>query len=106
MAGSSNNQMSIKDALQIAKNSTQTTPTTIQANQRLEGAKIDILRSLQAQPNSYVMSREQFSVLNYFHERYKSNELVTQAIARFWRNYTVGGNSNSANAASSSNSGR
>ena len=106
MAGSSNGQMSIKDALQIAKNSTQTTPTTVQANQRLERAMNAILRSLQGQPNSYVMSPEEFSVTNYFHERYKTNELVKQAIARFWRTYGTGGNSNSTNAASSSNSGR
>lgn len=105
MPGSSGSQLSIKEALKIAKNQ-QNGAVNTPASERLERAKIEILGSIQAQPTSYIMSQEEFSVINYFHEQYKNNNTVNQAISRFWKHYNPGGSGSGSNAASSSNSAR
>ena len=105
MAGSSRSQLTIPQALRIAKNQ-QNGQVNTQASERLEEAKAGILRSIEAQPTSYIMTQVEFSVMNYFHQQLQNHSTVTQAIARFWKHYNPGGRGSGSNAGSSSNSTR
>ncbi|KAL9630372.1 MAG: hypothetical protein Q9164_006452 [Protoblastenia rupestris] len=55
----------------------------------LEGALQHVSRRIEAQPETYIMSVEEYSVLNYFQDRWKHNRLFGQAIFRFWKKLTA-----------------
>ncbi|MCJ1275257.1 hypothetical protein MMC21_003058 [Puttea exsequens] len=84
MGGTSGNHLTVAKALEIAKDPNQATPPT--ATTVLERRINDIWRSIQAQPNSYVMNKEEFAVFNHFRGRY-NNSTAQQAVSRFWNNY-------------------
>ena len=42
-----------------------------------------------AEPETYVLTRDQFSVWNYFQARFDGNPVAIAARARFWRNYKL-----------------
>lgn len=50
----------------------------------LEAALAAILRRIQARPASYVMTREEFAVFNYFQHRFQGDGLATAARKRYW----------------------
>ncbi|KAH8670964.1 hypothetical protein BX600DRAFT_509684 [Xylariales sp. PMI_506] len=52
----------------------------------LDGALAQVWKKVEAQPDSYVMSREEFAVFNYFQHRFQGNELATAARKRYWDN--------------------
>ena len=47
----------------------------------------DIWQRIQAQPSAYVLTREEFSVFNYYRNVFGDDEVVQQAIARFWNQF-------------------
>ena len=53
----------------------------------LETAITELWNRLQAEPNTYVLSRDEFALFNYFLERYRGSTIAQQAVARFWNNY-------------------
>ena len=52
----------------------------------LETALVEIWGKIQAQPSSYVMTRDEFAVFNYFASRFVGQQLATAAIKRYWDN--------------------
>ncbi|KAG4441417.1 hypothetical protein IFR05_003104 [Cadophora sp. M221] len=50
----------------------------------LETELTNIWRKIEAQPRSYVMTREEFSVFNYFQGRFAGHEYAAAARRRYW----------------------
>lgn len=53
----------------------------------LERRAHEIWQRTQAQPSTYVLTREEFAVVTYYRERLKDDEVVHQAVRRFWDHY-------------------
>ena len=102
MSNAVGNQSSLAEALKIAKNNSNG-PGNSQALQTVERASNDIWRRIQAKPATYIMTETEYSVMNYFQERYKHNDLYQKAVARFWKHYNP--DSNLGNGGSSSRAG-
>ncbi|KAJ5297991.1 hypothetical protein N7508_008240 [Penicillium antarcticum] len=62
------------------------------ANTLLETVAGEIWARIQAQPDTYLLSRDEFAVFNLYRTRYPG-ETAQRAVARFWDSYQ-GGNSN------------
>ena len=76
-------RLSVTDALEIARD----TPAGEQdatVVSILESAIIEIWGKIEAHPTSYVMSRDEFAVFNYFQSRFEGNDLASSAIRRYW----------------------
>ena len=75
--------VNVSQALEIARDSSEGVrdPTVISV---LETALSDIWRKIEAHPTSYVMTREEFALFNYFQERFTGNELAVAARKRYW----------------------
>ncbi|RYP42073.1 hypothetical protein DL768_010398 [Monosporascus sp. mg162] len=52
----------------------------------LETALAQIWAKLQAEPDTYVMTRDEFAVFNFFQHRFVGNELAVAARKRYWDN--------------------
>jgi len=88
MGGSPTTQLTLAKALEIAKdNQNGQVPPAVTT--MLERNISDIWRRIQAQPASYVMTKDQFAVFNYYRGRYDNNPVAQQAVARFWNHYKV-----------------
>ncbi|PQE32131.1 peptide-N4-(N-acetyl-beta-glucosaminyl) asparagine amidase protein [Rutstroemia sp. NJR-2017a WRK4] len=83
---SSTNDLSIPQALELARESEQgaENPAVIRV---LENAIETIWGKLQAEPTSYVMTREEFAVFNYFQRRFEGHELAVDARRRYWDSF-------------------
>jgi hypothetical protein len=79
---------SVVQALEIARESPDggLDPTV---SKILEGAISQIWELVQAQPESYVMSREEFSIFNFFQHRFVDNDVARLARKRYWDNVSV-----------------
>ena len=86
MGGQASNQLTVANALEIAKENQngQLPPAVTQVLERNIG---DIWRRIQAQPSTYVMKKEEFAVFTYYRGRYDNNAVAQQAVARFWNHY-------------------
>ena len=86
MGGSSTNQLTLTKALEIAKdNQNGQIPSAVTT--LLERSIGDTWRKIQAQPNTYVMTKDQFAVFSYYRGRYDNNPIAQHAVARFWNHY-------------------
>lgn len=86
MGGSATTQLTVAKALETAKeNQNGQIPTAVTAI--LERNITDIWRKIRAQPTSFVMTKEQFTVFNYYRGRYENDPVAKQAVARFWDHY-------------------
>ncbi|KAI9712545.1 MAG: hypothetical protein M1812_006854 [Candelaria pacifica] len=78
--------LTVPRALEIARNSEDAgvdpTVTAI-----LERAISEIWQRLIAHPESYVLSKEEFAVFNYFRNRFHGSEIAQRAVERFWNNF-------------------
>lgn len=76
----------IRQALERARNCEDGSvdPQTIAV---LEAAIAELWTRIQADPDSYVLSRDEFALFNYFLERYRGSTVAQRAVARFWNNY-------------------
>jgi hypothetical protein len=70
-------------ALEIARDSAEGAQDLTVKN-ILETALADIWRKIQAHPTSYVMTRDEFAVFNYFQDRFAGQELAAAARRRYW----------------------
>ncbi len=52
----------------------------------LETAMAQTWAKIQAQPDAYVMSRDEFAVFNFFQHRFVGNKLAISARKRYWDN--------------------
>lgn len=58
----------------------------------LETAIAAIWRRIQARPASYVMTRDEFAVFNYFQHRFQGDRLAIAARRRYWDHlHAIGG---------------
>lgn len=76
---------SVAQALEIARESPDgaSDPTI---SKILESALSQIWAKVQAQPDSYVMSREEFAVFNFFQHRFAGDRTAVSARRRYWDN--------------------
>ncbi|KAJ5808923.1 hypothetical protein N7474_010192 [Penicillium riverlandense] len=82
----STNQTRIRQALERARNS-EDGPVDPQTAAVLESAINELWRRIQAQPDSYVLTRDEFALFNYFLDRFRGQPVAQRAVARFWDNY-------------------
>ena len=82
----STSQLTVARALEIVRNNEegQVHPSVTAV---LEKAIGDIWRRVQAQPTTYIMSRDEFAVFNYYRNRFKDSQIAQQAVARFWNHF-------------------
>ena len=80
--------LTLRQALEIVRNS-EDTEVDQSVLAFLERAFAEIWRRLQAQPDSYLLSRDEFACFNFFQDRHRGSELAQKAIQRYW-NHTQG----------------
>lgn len=73
----------VAQALEAARDSPEGAqdPTVVRI---LEAALTEIWRRIEAQPASYVMTRDEFAVFNYFQGRFAGQQLAVAARRRYW----------------------
>lgn len=79
---------SVAQALEIARDS----PEGAQDGtvvRMLEGALKNIWGEIQAKPTSYVMTKEEFAIFNYFQQRFEGNQLAVAARKRYWDRFSA-----------------
>jgi hypothetical protein len=80
--------MSVPQALEIARDSEAGAQDHAVVNV-LEAAMTTIWAKIEAQRDSYILTRDEFAVLNYFQRRFEGNELASAARKRYWDNLVV-----------------
>lgn len=56
----------------------------------LETALGEIWSRIQAEPSSYVMTREEFAIFNYFQHRFEGQKIAIEAKRRYWDRFRLG----------------
>ncbi|KAK6840624.1 hypothetical protein PG995_016378 [Apiospora arundinis] len=77
----------VAQALEIARESPDGAKDPV-VSSILENALIQIWDKVQAQPDTYVMSRDEFAVFNFFQHRFAGNQTAIAARRRYWDNTT------------------
>ena len=77
---------SVRQALDQARNC-EDGAVDQQTTSILEHAITDLWTRIQADPENYVLSRDEFALFNYFLERYRGSTVAQRAVERFWNNY-------------------
>ncbi|KAK7992864.1 hypothetical protein PG996_012111 [Apiospora saccharicola] len=77
----------VAQALEIARESPDGAKDPV-VSSILENALVQIWTKVQAQPDSYVMSRDEFAVFNFFQHRFAGNKVAIAARKRYWDNTT------------------
>lgn len=85
----------IRGALEIARNS-ETGDLDAAVRDLLDKAIGEIWERIHQNPTTYILTRDEFAVFNYFIDRFQGNELAQAAIQRYWDDYSKeGGNADS-----------
>ena len=79
------NDVIVAQALEIARDSPNGAKEP-SVSSILEGALAEIWAKVQAQPESYVMTRDEFAVFNFFQGRFVGNQTAVAARKRYWDN--------------------
>jgi hypothetical protein len=97
MGGSTNNtntvgvdgigQLTYQRAIDIARNTEGDLDASVTAY--LEEAVTEINNNLESYPDSYLLSKDEFAVFNYFRSRFQG-ELAERAVDRYWRSTHAG----------------
>ncbi|KAK8069125.1 hypothetical protein PG994_005741 [Apiospora phragmitis] len=77
----------VAQALEIARESPDGAKDPV-VSSILENALVQIWSKVQAQPDTYVMSRDEFAVFNFFQYRFAGNKVAIAARKRYWDNTT------------------
>lgn len=80
------NQTAIRQALERARNC-EDGSVDAQTTATLEAAITELWARIQRDPESYILSRDEFALFNYFLERYRGSTVAQRAVARFWNNF-------------------
>ncbi|KAG9947183.1 hypothetical protein KCU85_g5982, partial [Aureobasidium melanogenum] len=80
-----NGVLDIQRALDIARNTEGDLDYSVA--KYLEEQLAEVWGRLESRPNSYVLSKDEFAIFNYFVGRYCDSEVAEKAIARFWSSY-------------------
>lgn len=79
---------SVAQALEIARESPDgASNSTISSI--LERALSQLWSKVEAQPDSYVLTRDEFAVFNYFQHRFRDNQTARAARCRYWDNMSA-----------------
>ncbi len=70
-------------AIDIARNTEGELDPTVSTY--LEGAITDIWNRVNEQPGTYILSRDEFAVFNYYIKRFGGSPVAEQAVDRYWR---------------------
>ena len=78
--------LTVASALEFIKNNEdgQIHPSV---NAVLERAFGEIWQRIQAQPNTYIMTRDEFTIFNRYRARVSGLRVAQQAVARFWNHF-------------------
>jgi hypothetical protein len=80
--------MSIRQALEIARNSESAVDPNISAY--LWSSVCNLWAKLEAAPDSYLMDEDEFALFTYFRYNYSNSQVAQSATRRFWDNYRRG----------------
>ncbi|CAG8972436.1 hypothetical protein HYALB_00001125 [Hymenoscyphus albidus] len=85
---SAQSSTTVPQALEIARDSEEGArdPTVVNV---LETALASIWSKIEARPSTYVMTRDEFAVFNYFQHRFEGQQVATDARKRYWDNLEV-----------------
>jgi hypothetical protein len=75
----------IQRALDIARNSEGIVDPTVSSY--LERALRDVWARIDAAPESYILTKDEFALFNYFRHRFTTSNVAQSAVQRFWDNY-------------------
>ncbi|PGH05628.1 hypothetical protein AJ80_08320 [Polytolypa hystricis UAMH7299] len=76
----------VRRALESARNS-ENGHIDARVNTILNNAINELWRRVQAQPDSFVLSRDEFALFNYFQDRFRGSTVAQRAVERFWNNF-------------------
>ena len=76
-------EMAVAEALEIARDSVHLDLNS-DLMYLLATALDQVWAKIQAQPESYIMSRNEFAVFNFFQHNFKGNEMAIDARKRYW----------------------
>jgi hypothetical protein len=83
--GSADADMTIQKALDTVRNSEGGVDPSIV--NFLDQSIRELWARLEAAPDSYLMSREEFALFTYYRQRYSNTRVAESAVRRFWDNY-------------------
>ncbi|KAI6829352.1 hypothetical protein KC332_g6889 [Hortaea werneckii] len=88
MGGNANNvdgvgALNYQRAIDIARNTEGDLDPNV--NEYLEKAVSDIWGRIQMQPDSYVLTKDEFAVFNFYIRRFEGLAQAQQAVARYWQ---------------------
>lgn len=86
MGSTSDDQMTLAKALEIIQNN-EAGQHPAAVNTVLERAAGEIWHRILAQPTTYVMTKDEFTIFNRYRARFSDHHLAEQAVARFWNNF-------------------
>ena len=88
--GYTSSNTTVLEALEIARDSPEGAqdPGIIAI---LEEALSEIWDRIQAEPTTYVMTRDEFAVFNYFQSRFEGDEVAAEARRRYWNSSQADG---------------
>ena len=81
----SDGYFTIQRALNIARNSESVVDPT--ASSYLERSLRDLWGRLEAAPDTYVLTKDEFALFNYFRHRFTASNVAQSAVQRFWDSY-------------------
>lgn len=96
MGGASNNipadvdgigQLTYQRAIDIARNTEGDLDPSV--TEYLEDAVTEITNKLSSYPDTYVLSKDEFAVFNYYRQRFTGNA-AERAVDRYWRSTHAG----------------
>jgi hypothetical protein len=75
----------LQEALDLARNSNGVVDPRI--NTYLEKKISELWSKLNAQPNTYIFTKDEGALFNYYRQRFQGSQVAQNAIARFWNHY-------------------
>jgi hypothetical protein len=75
----------IQRALEIARNSEGVVDPTVSSC--LERSLRDVWARLEADPDNYILTKDEFALFNYFRHRFTNSNTAQRAVHRFWDHY-------------------
>jgi hypothetical protein len=79
--------LTIQKALDIVRNSEGSVDEAV--SDYLESQLREIWDRIEAEPESYILSKDEFALFNYYRDRAPSSSLAQSAVQRFWNNYST-----------------
>ena len=78
-------KLDIQTALDIARNAD--TDVSPQITNYLESQVRSVWKRLQKKPDTYILSKDEFALFNFYIYRYRGSEVTEKAVERFWNHH-------------------